>query len=127
MMLHLHSIRLARRPGAVAGVILAIATLALLVRCAPLSPGQQQVVDVLCDRDAALQPVVVPVVIFASPVAGPVAPAVVGAATFDQLVVHPAVVAACAAHHSKPAAVVATVPPGAQVVEPVQVAIKPAV
>jgi hypothetical protein len=127
MTLHLHSIRLARHPGAVVGVILAVATLALMVRCAPLSPGQQQVVDVLCDRDAALQPVVVPVVIFASPVAGPVAPAVVGAATFDQLVLHPAVLDACRQYHSKPAAVVAVVPPGAIVAAPVAVAVKPAV
>jgi hypothetical protein len=110
--------------GRIAGAIL-VAALAGLVASgctngAPTAQGQQ-VIDVLCDRDAALQPLIVPVVVMASPIAGPAAPAVAGAATVDQVMIHPAVVMACAKYHSKPAAVVQSVPPGAEVAAAVTV------
>jgi hypothetical protein len=135
MTLHLIGIRgqLAAHPGTAAGAILAAATLALVLSgCAPgggMTPAGQQVVDVLCEGDALAQPVVVPVVALASPAAGPAQPAVAAALAADQVLVHPAVVMACAAYHSRPAAVVAVVPPGAVVAAPVAVAVavKPAV
>lgn len=87
------------------------------------TPQAQHVIDVLCERDAALQPLIVPVVAVASPAAGPAAPVVGAALAADQVLVHPAVVAACAQYHSKPAAVVDAAPPGAKVVAPVTVAV----
>jgi hypothetical protein len=104
-----------------------------LIGCTPAgtpTPQGQALIDVACDRDATLQPIIVPVVAMASPAAGSAQPAVAAALAADQVLVHPSVVAACAAYHSKPAAVVAAVPPGAVVAAPVLVtpaAVKPAV
>lgn len=98
--------------------------LGLLAGCAPgggISPGGQRVVDVLCGGDAAAQPLVIPVVVMASPAAGPAQPAVAAGVAVDQLLVHPIVVRACADHGSKPAAVVAAPPAGAVVAAPVVV------
>lgn len=89
------------------------------------TPQAQRVVDVLCERDAALQPIVVPVVATAAPATGPAAPVVAGALAADQLLIHPAVVAACARYASKPAGVVAVPPAGATVVAPVAVTVAP--
>ncbi len=100
-----------------------------LAGCTPAgapTPQGQALIDVACDRDATLQPVIVPVVAMASPAAGPAQPAVAAAVAADQVLVHPAVVLACAKYHSKPAAVVAAPPPGAIVAAPVLVTAKPA-
>ncbi len=99
-----------------------------LAGCAPgtLPPGHQRVVDVLCERDMALQPVVVPVVLMVAPAAGPAGVAVAGAVAVDLLLIHPGIVAACAAYASRPAEVVSVVPPGAVVAAPVAVTVTPA-
>lgn len=99
-----------------------------LAGCTPAgapTPQAQHLIDVVCERDAALQPVVVPVVLAASPASGPAAPVVAGALAADQLLVHPAVVAACATYHSKPAAIVAPDAAPASAITTAPVLVKP--
>jgi hypothetical protein len=111
-----------RTPGDIAAalIIASLAMIALLDGCtsagAPTSQAQNTI-DVLCKQDAALQPVVVPVVLVTASVAAPAAaPGVAAAAQADDAVLlHPAVVMACAQYASKPAAVVAAAPAGAAV------------
>lgn len=107
-------------------VILAGIGLLSLVGCAPdgsLSAQGQRVVNVVCRGDALLQPIVVPVIAAGSPLVGPAAPLVAGGAVADQVLVHPAVVAACAQYGAHPIGVVPEVPAGAQVID--QVEMKP--
>jgi hypothetical protein len=90
-----------------------------LVGCGPVSPETRQVINVLCKGDAIAQPIVVPIIIFASPLAGPVAPVISGVGGLDQAVFHPLIVKACADYNEKPAAIVASAPAGAKVAEAV--------
>lgn len=111
--------------GSVFGAAIWVALGGWLWGCAPsggLSAQGQKTVDILCERDAALQPIVVPVVAVAAPASGPAAPMVAGAIAADMLLIHPSVVAACAQYGSKPAGVVAAVPAGATVAPAVIVA-----
>ena len=64
-----------------------------------LTAGAQNALQVACQIDASVQPVVVTLGPALVPELGP-------AASVDQTLVHPAVVAACAAYGGKPAAVV---------------------
>jgi uncharacterized protein YjeT (DUF2065 family) len=117
-----------RTPGDIAAalIIAALAMVALLDGCTPAgapNANAQRIVAVACAQDAALQPIVVPVIVAVGSAAAPgAAPAIGAVAQGDALLLHPAVVAACAAYASKPAAVVATVPPGAAVAPAVTVA-----
>ena len=80
-----------------------------ILGCTPdgsLSERGQHLVVVACAGDALVQPILVSVVLLVAPATGPAAPAVAAAATLDQVLVHPAVVAACAAYASRPDAVV---------------------
>lgn len=90
-----------------------------LAGCGPVSLAGQQVINVLCKGDAELQPIVVPIIIFASPLAGPAAPVISGVGGLDQAVFHPLIVKACADYNEKPAAIVASAPAGAKVAEAV--------
>lgn len=72
------------------------------------SQTSQQVIDVMCTSDALLVPVVVPVILATQPTAAP-------AVALDTVLVHPAVVAACAAYARRPAAITPPAPPGATV------------
>jgi hypothetical protein len=66
----------------------------------------QRTIDVICASDQTLQPIVVPVAVGVTSAAAPAAaPGVAAAAQLDALLVHPAVVAACAKYASKPVAV----------------------
>jgi hypothetical protein len=95
-----------------------------------LTPQAQQIFDITCAKDAALQPIVVPVAVAVTSIAAPVAagPAVV-AGQIDQILVHPAVVAACAKYAATPVAAVPAALPAAAVaappVAPVAVQAKP--
>ena len=77
----------------------ALAVLLLLAGCAAPTPAQQHVFAVLCRVDTVAQPVLVTL----APAAGPVGSA---GAVADNLLVHPAVLAACAVVNGTPAAVV---------------------
>lgn len=101
----------------VAGVLGALLALSFLVGCQAPDPvtgvsapsqSSQQVIDVMCTSDALLVPVVVPVILAAQPTAAP-------AAALDTVLVHPAVVAACAAYARRPAAITPPAAPGATV------------
>jgi hypothetical protein len=99
-----------------------IAIALLLAGCTStgqLTPQAQQIFDVTCSKDATLQPIVVPVAVAVASAAAPVAagPAM-AAASLDQLLVHPAVVAACAKYAATPVAAVAAAPPAAGVAAP---------
>lgn len=102
--------------GVMKGVVLAIA-LGYIAGCAAdgtPNAKAQQVIDVACNTDALVQPVMVPVVVASAPGTAP-------AAATDTLLVHPAVVAACAQYHSKPAALAQPAPAGVIVTAPVTV------
>lgn len=64
-----------------------------------LTPTEKKIVTVLCNVDAVAQPVAIAI-------ADAVAPEVAALATLDQQLVHPAVVAACAAINGVPSVVV---------------------
>ena len=80
------------------------------------TPQAQKVINVLCKGDATAQPIVVQVATIAAPATGAAAPAVAVGAALDQVLVHPAVVAACARYGTQPATVVPAVPAGATTV-----------
>ena len=107
------------RIGTIAGLCLCGALAAwALSGCTPAgapTDKTQRIIDVLCRGDAVAQPVIVPVVATVSPIAG----------TADELLVHPAVVRACAKYASKPAEIVPAVPPDAVVAAPVLVPVAP--
>jgi hypothetical protein len=112
MSLHLHHPPLAPAWRRAAPVVLAIALLLGLTWLLPgctstgtLTPQAQQIVDVTCQQDAVMQPIVVPVIVAATAATPAGAPAA-AAAGLDTLLLHPAVIAACAQYHSKPVAVV---------------------
>lgn len=91
------------RMPVVAAVALAVGlVLGSLAGCAPLPPEQQarldHVVTVACLVDGVVQPI-------SNPVVGSLGPAGATGAAVDQLLVHPAVLAACARLGGKPAAV----------------------
>ena len=78
--------------------ILALATLALLGACTAAQVAQvQEINSVVCQKDAALQPVIValaaPLAVAVVPTASP---AVAGAVALDTTMLHPDMVALCA-------------------------------
>lgn len=75
----------------------------LAASCSNMTPAQQQALRVACNVDGAIVPAAQPVV--ASMGSGGAT-----AATIDSLLVHPAVVAACAALNGTPASVTVTSP-----------------
>jgi hypothetical protein len=85
------------------------------------TPQSQRVIDVLCRGDLLVQPIVVPVVVMASPLAGPAQPAVAAAMAVDQVILHPAVVKACAEYDAKPVGEVPATPAGAKEIAPVTI------
>ena len=91
---------------------LALALLACLSACDNMTPDQQakisQALAVACNVDGVLVPI-------GQPVVATLGQAGQTAATVDSLLIHPAVVAACAAIHGKPAE---AVPEGAPVAAP---------
>ena len=107
MTLHLHHVRPAwSRALPVVLAIACLLVLSWLIGCAAPTAQQQRIVDVLCGTDAALQPIIVPVAVaVAAPT--PAGAPVLAAAGLDTVLVHPAVVAACAVYGTKPVAVVA--------------------
>jgi len=80
-----------------------LVALLLLASCAAPTPAQQHTLLIICKVDAVAQPLVVAL----APVAGPIGSA--GAAA-DNLLVHPAVVSACALVNGVPQAVAAVDP-----------------
>lgn len=101
---------------------LALVVALLLAGCTSsgtMTPQAQQIFDVTCAKDAALQPIVVPVAVAVTSTVAPIAaaPAVL-AAQVDQILVHPAVVAACAQYGGKPVTAVPAAQPAAPVAAP---------
>ena len=82
--------------GAIAAMLGAFALCGVLVLGA-CSPQQTAALKVACQVDAAAQPIAVPL-------ASALVPQVAGIASIDQQLVHPAVIAACAAVNGKPVA-----------------------
>lgn len=81
-----------------------LAILLLLAGCTP-TPAQQHTLLVVCKVDAVAQPFIVEL----APIAGPIGSA--GAAA-DNMLVHPAVMSACALVHGVPQAVATVNPAG---------------
>jgi hypothetical protein len=82
--------------------------LGYLFGCTTPTPTEQRIIDITCDSDAVLQPTLVQIVIAPVP----------GANVADNLLVHPAVVEACAIYHSKPIAAVVEPTTPVPVVQP---------
>jgi hypothetical protein len=82
--------------------ILALPLLVCVYSCSNTTPSQQaqitQALSVICSVDGVLVPV-------AQPVVASIGPNGAAAANVDSLLVHPAVVAACASLQGKPASV----------------------
>ena len=86
------------------GVItLLIITAGLSASSCALSPGETRALQVACQLDAEYQPVLVPL-------AAGLVPALAPIAATDEALVHPAVIAACAAIGGKPVAVTVVAP-----------------
>lgn len=79
----------------------------LLAGCTPAQVAQVQNANaVFCQKDGALQPILVPLnAAVATAVVPTAAPVVAGAVALDTAVVHPSIVAACAAVNATPVAV----------------------
>lgn len=64
-----------------------------------------QIVVVMCASDKVIQPVALAIAQAVAPAVGTASAGVQAGATLDSMLVHPAVVAACAAINAKPASV----------------------
>ena len=82
----------------------ALAVLLLLAGCAAPTPAQRHTLLIVCKVDAVAQPFIVEL----APIAGPIGSA---GAVADNMLVHPAVVAACALVNGVPQAVASVEPP----------------
>jgi hypothetical protein len=89
----------------------------LAASCSNMTPAQQQALHVACNVDGAIVPA-------AQPVIASMGNGGATASTIDSLLVHPAVVAACAALNGTPASVTLT-SPAATVASPPAVPARP--
>ena len=83
----------------------------LAASCSNMTPAQQQELTVACNVDGAIVPA-------AQPVVATMGTGGATAASIDALLVHPAVVQACAALKGTPASVTVTAPPPAPATPP---------